>query len=119
MATAAPSSESTGTRVLPALERYFEVSLFLLVSTGVVAILSTGKLDPLTTAASWAVLLYKGVRVWRGRGPEFRPRLATWPVLGYFLFFPLDIWVLSRNLAEGAPNPPLYAALLAAIHLLL
>ena len=30
---------------LPAVQRYFEVSLFLLVSTGVLAIVSTGKLD--------------------------------------------------------------------------
>ena len=40
-------------------------------------------------------------------------------MLAYFLFFPLDLWVVSRRLAEGAPNPPLYAALLAAVHLLL
>ena len=55
----------------------------------------------------------------RGRGPEISPRVATWLVLGYFLFFPLDLWVLSRGLSEGAPNPPLYAALLSAIHLIL
>lgn len=118
MASAAPASDPK-VRTLPALERYFEVSLFLLVATGVVAIVSTGKLDPLTTALSWAALIFKGVRIWRNLGPEFPPRLATWLVLGYFLFFPLDIWVLSSNLAAGAPNPPLYAALLAAIHLLL
>ncbi len=64
-------------------------------------------------------LIYKGIRMRRGRGPEISPRLATWLVLGYFLFFPLDLWFLSRGLAEGAPNPPLYAALLSAIHLIL
>jgi len=46
-------------------------------------------------------------------------RLATWLVLAYFLFFPFDLWVISRNLASGAPNPALYSALLSAIHLLL
>jgi transglutaminase-like putative cysteine protease len=40
-------------------------------------------------------------------------------VLAYFLFFPLDLWVLSHDRAAGAPNPALYSALLAAIHLLL
>ena len=30
---------------LPAVQRYFEVSLFLLVATGMLAIISTGKLD--------------------------------------------------------------------------
>lgn len=104
---------------LPAVQRYFEISLFLLVSTGVVAIVSTGKLDPVSTFVPPVVLAYKALRLWRGRGPEISSRAATGLVLAYFLFFPFDLWVLSRNLAAGAPNPLMYAALLAAIHLLL
>jgi protein-glutamine gamma-glutamyltransferase len=104
---------------LPAVERYFEVSLYLLVATGVLAIISTGKLDIFSTVAPALALLYKGIRVRRGLGAELSSRAATWCVLGYFLFFPLDLWVLSRELAVGAPNPPLYAALLAAIHLVI
>lgn len=104
---------------LPALDRYFEVSLFLLVATGVLAVVSTGKLDALSTFAPIGALVYKGVRVWQGREPELSARVATWLVLAYFLFFPADIWFFSRNLAVDAPNPPLYAALLSAIHLLL
>ncbi|HZH85486.1 MAG TPA: DUF3488 domain-containing protein, partial [Phototrophicaceae bacterium] len=104
---------------LPAVERYFEVSLYLLVATGVLAIISTGKLDIFSTVAPALALLYKGIRVRRGLGPELSSRAATWCVLGYFLFFPLDLWVLSRDLAVGTPNPGLYAALLAAIHLVI
>ena len=104
---------------LPAVQRYFQVSLFLLVTTGILAIVSTGKLDLLSTLIPPVALIYKGVRVFRGRGPELSARVATCFVLAYFLFFPFDLWVLSRGLAEGAPNPPLYAALLSAIHLLL
>src|SRR6185312_10350767 len=62
---------------------------------------------------------YKAIRLWRGRGPELSHRAATWIVFQYFLIFPLDLWFFSRQMAEGAPNPTLYAALLAAIHLLL
>ena len=101
------------------MQRYFEVSLFLLVATGVLAIVSTGKLDLFSVVIPSVALMYKGIRMQRGRGPEISPRVATWLVLGYFLFFPLDLWVLSRGLSEGAPNPPLYAALLSAIHLIL
>src|SRR5271163_321597 len=104
---------------MPAVQRYFEVSLYLLVATGMLAIVSTGKLDLFSTIVPPAALIYRGIRVWRGRGPELSPRIATWLVLGYFLFFPIDLWVLSRGMAEGAPNPPLYATLLAAIHLML
>jgi protein-glutamine gamma-glutamyltransferase len=104
---------------LPAVQRYFEVSLFLLVSTGVIAVISTGKLDPLSTVVAPLALAFKFVRIWRGRGPEMSVRVATGLVLAYFLFFPIDLWVISRNLSAGAPNPTLYAALLSAIHLML
>jgi transglutaminase-like putative cysteine protease len=102
-----------------AVQRYFETSLFLLVTTGAISIVSTGKLDIFTTLAVPIAIAYKAFRHWRGRGPELSSRVATWMVLGYFLVFPIDLWVFSRMRAQGAPNPLLYAALLAAIHLLL
>jgi transglutaminase-like putative cysteine protease len=104
---------------LPAVQRYFEVSLFLLVSTGILACVTTGKLDILSVVIPVVALAYKAVRIWQDRGPELSVRVATWLVLAYFLFFPLDLWVLSRTLSASAPNPALYSALLAAIHLML
>ncbi len=103
----------------PAIERYFDVSLFLLVVTGLVAVISTGKLDPISTALPLIALLWKGIRVFRRQAPELSQRTATSLVLAYLLFFPLDLWFLSRSLASDAPNPTLYAGLLAAIHLLI
>lgn len=103
----------------PVIQRYFEVSLFLLVTTGILALVATGKLDVVTTTATLAALAYKGWGIARGRGPELTHRNATAFVLGYFVFFPVDLWVFSRELAASAPNPLLYAALLAAIHLLI
>jgi len=127
MASAVPSADSLASQPvppvvappLPAVQRYFEISLFLLVSTGVLAIVTTGKLDPISTFVPPVLLAYKGFRLWHSRGPELSSRTATGLVLAYFLFFPFDLWVLSRNLATDAPNPLMYAALLAAIHLLL
>ncbi|MGC1687020.1 MAG: DUF3488 and transglutaminase-like domain-containing protein [Candidatus Acidiferrales bacterium] len=104
---------------LPAIERYFEVSLFLLVSIGLIAVISTGKLDPISMLVPAAVLAWKGTRIFRRGGPELSPRAATGLVLAYFLFFPIDLWFISRSIAIGAPNPALYAALLAAIHLMI
>jgi hypothetical protein len=104
---------------LSAVQRYFEISLYLLVSTGVLAIVSTSKLDLFSSIIPTVALGYKGIRLWRGRGAELSARVATWLVLAYFLIFPFDLWVYSRKLAEGTPSPSLYAALLAAIHLLL
>jgi protein-glutamine gamma-glutamyltransferase len=102
-----------------AVQRYFEISLYLLVCTGVMAVLTTSKLDPVSTIVPAVALGYKALRLWRGRGPEISARVATGLVLAYFLFFPFDLWVFSRNLAQDAPNSSLYSALLAAIHLLL
>jgi transglutaminase-like putative cysteine protease len=104
---------------LSAVQRYFEVSLFLLVAIGMLAVVSTGKLDTVSTVAVPLALGFKGIRMWRGRGPELSARAATGLVLAYFLFFPADIWIISRDLAVGAPNPALYAGLLAAVHLML
>jgi len=119
MASATPTHAHVSAPPLPAVQRYFEVSLFLLVATGLLAIVSTGKLDLLSSLAVPVALAVKFIRIFRGHGPEFSTRVATGLVLAYFLFFPVDLWVVSRDLAGGAPNPALYAALLAAIHLLL
>ena len=113
------SSAQPAASPLPAVQRYFEISLYLLVSTGCMAVIATGKLDLFSTVVTPVALAYKGIGIWRDRGPEMSARIATGLVLGYFLFFPLDLWVFSRALAQGAPNPTLYAALIAAIHLML
>lgn len=119
MAHAVSITPAVKAEPLPVIQRYFEVSLFLLVTTGILALIATGKLDVVTTTATLAALVYKGWGIARGRGPELTHRNATAFVLGYFVFFPVDLWVFSRDLAASAPNPLLYAALLAAIHLLI
>ena len=86
---------------------------------GHLAVVSTGKLDIFSTVIPVVVLIYKGGRLWRGRGPEISLRMATGLVLGYFLFFPIDLWVLSRTESRRRAKSALYAALLAAIHLML
>lgn len=107
------------TEGLPVIQRYFEVSLFLLVATSVLTLVATRKLDLVPEILAPVALAYKAIRLVRGRGPEISPRIATTLVLAYFLFFPLDLWIFSRDLAAGTPNPMLYAGLLASVHVLL
>src|SRR4029077_19274745 len=64
-------------------------------------------------------LLYRVRRWWYGHGPELTSRTATFMVLCYVLFFPLDMFFLSRSLAANSPNPPLYAALISSVHFLI
>ena len=103
---------------LSALRRHFEISLYFLLLTGVLTLVSTGKLDLVSIFALPAAMLFKGYRWWHEKGPEISNRAANWLTVAYFIFFPFDFWVVSRGLAAGAQNPTLYAALLATIHLM-
>jgi protein-glutamine gamma-glutamyltransferase len=103
---------------LPA-ERFFRASLFLLILTGAVCVIATGKLDPLSSVLAVAGLLYKGHRWWNHRPTELSARAANWLVTAYLAFFPVDIFVLSRMYAAGSPNPALYGGLIASVHFLL
>lgn len=112
---------STSTLVAPQLpgERFFRISLFGLVLTAILTLISTGKLDIVTSILAPLALLYRAHRWWHGYEPELKARTATFLVLCYVLFFPMDMFFLSRNLAANSPNPPLYAALISAVHFLL
>ena len=63
---------------LSGLRRHFEISLYFLLLTGVLTLVSTGKLDLVSIFLLPAALLFKGFRWWRGRGPEISNRVATW-----------------------------------------
>jgi transglutaminase-like putative cysteine protease len=104
---------------LAALDRYFKLSLYLLLLTSVLALVSTGKLDLIAIIAAPAALLVKGYRWLHGHKPELPPRAASWLVILYFGFFPVDLWWFSRGFASGAQSPALFAALLATVHLML
>ena len=112
---------SVTTARVPALpaERYFRTSLSLLILTSIVTLVSTGKLDFVTGFAAPLAALYKGYRWWRGRPAELSHRAATWCVIAYLAFFPVDALFLSRFSVGNSSNPPLFAALLAAVHFLI
>jgi protein-glutamine gamma-glutamyltransferase len=104
---------------LSALRRHFEISLYFLLLTGVLTLVSTGKLDLVSIVVPPAALLFKGYRWWRGMGPELSNRVGGWITIAYFIFYPFDLWIISRALAADTQNPGLYGALLATIHLML
>jgi transglutaminase-like putative cysteine protease len=104
---------------ISALRGYFETSLYLLLLVGVLSLISTGKLDLVSMLVTPVALLFKGYRWWRGHGPELSHRAATWLMVGYLAFFPVDLVWVSRGISPDAQNPALFSALLAAIHLML
>jgi protein-glutamine gamma-glutamyltransferase len=114
----AASASVTSVPALPA-ERFFRTSLFLLMATAIVTLLSTGKLDLLTMIVAPSGILYKGVRWWRHCPAEIPHHIATRLVVGYLFLFPIDVFFLSRAFVAASSNPALYAALLGAVHFLL
>jgi protein-glutamine gamma-glutamyltransferase len=114
----ASTAASTRTEILPA-ERFFRLSLFLLVLTSVITLAATGKLDPFTSIVAPAAVLYKLIRWWQGKPAELQQRQATLLVLGYLVIFPVDLFIFSPLFVAGSANPSIYAALISTIHFLL
>jgi len=116
--TVVQPNEAQSTEALPA-ENFFRGSLFFLILTSVTSLVTTGKLDLFWSILGPSALLYKGHRLWTRQPPEVSPRTATWLVIGYLLFFPLDVFFFSRMQTANSPNPPLYAVLISAVHFLI
>jgi protein-glutamine gamma-glutamyltransferase len=106
---------------LPALpaERFFRLSLFFLLFISVATLATTGKLDAFSSVLGIGGMLYKGVRLWASKPVELSARQATYLVIGYLAFFPLDVLLLSRAFVANSPNPALFAALVGVVHFLL
>src|SRR5215467_5374846 len=100
MSSAGPLPTESIPAHLTALRRHFEISLYFLLLTSVLTLVSTGKLDLVTILLLPAALLFKGYRWWRNKGPEISNRVANWLTISYFVFFPLDLWIVSRILAK-------------------
>jgi transglutaminase-like putative cysteine protease len=103
----------------PPAERFFRLSLFFLLFVAVATLATTGKLDAISSLGALVLMSIKGVRLWNGKPTELTARGATFLVIGYLAFFPLDIFFLSRAYVANSSNPPLFAALIGVVHFLL
>ncbi len=95
------------------VERYFEVSLLLMVATSFLTLATTGKLD---LVAVILVSIALGVRLWgyaAERDLRLSPRMVTRLAIFYIFFFAIDFLILSTG-------PTILDSLLAAtVHLVL
>jgi len=93
------------------VERYFETSLLLMLTTGFITVVTTGKLDlPSVLVVSLAL----AIRLWsqfRGLDLSISPRTVTRLSVFYIFFFALDFLIFS-------PGPSLMDNMLSAtVHL--
>lgn len=103
MTTVASSSGS-------AIHRYFEVSLFLLVTVAFLALASTGKIDLATTLVVAGALGAKALRYRRHRGPELSHLTATILTLFCFAFLPVDTYLVSGEFPVALAHLVLFIA---------
>lgn len=112
-ATKADSESCGRNRSGTIVDRFFAVSLLLMLGTSFVTLASTGKLDIVSVTLVFITL---GVRIWgysSGRNLQISSKTVTRLAILYIPFFILDFLVLS------AGTTPLESMLNATIHLVL
>jgi transglutaminase-like putative cysteine protease len=84
-----------------AVHRYFEVSLFCLVTVGFLSVASTGGLDPVTTVVVPIALIVKALRYRRHREPELAPETVRTLTILYFPFYAIDFFLVGGGWPDG------------------
>src|ERR1700756_1685402 len=90
--------QPNGSIPLPvAIERYFQVSLYLLVLTGFGTLASTGTMDAPTVVLVGIALLLQGFLLSRRRDFQMPTRWTNYLTVAYGAFFISDYALLSRS----------------------
>lgn len=92
------------------VQRYFEISLFLLVTVGFLTLATTGKLDLPSLLLVAGLLGYKALRYRRHHSPELAPSTVTWLTWSYFAFYAVDYLFLSRGFLVATVHLVLFTA---------
>ncbi|MDA2914639.1 DUF3488 domain-containing protein [Acidobacteriia bacterium AH_259_A11_L15] len=90
-----------GTTPITAVHRYFEVSLFLLLTVGYLALATTGKLDLFSTLVMGGALILKALNYRRRREPELSPQTVRTLTVVYIFFYAVDFYLLSGGWPDG------------------
>jgi len=107
MATASQLRPTT-TRLANALQRYFEIALYLLVFTGFGTLVATGGLSIVTVLLVTAALLVRGYML-LARRPWLIPESWTaWLTLGYVAFYLADYFLISGGFLDATVHLVLF-----------
>ncbi len=108
-----PTAGFPGKQSHISVQRYFEISLVLMLATGFLTLTTTHKLDLVSIVAGSAALLTKLWGHLRENDFSLRPRTVTRIAIFYIFFYPLDFLIFS-------PGPgPVDRMLQATVHLVL
>jgi hypothetical protein len=91
------------------IERYFQVSLFLLVGAGFAALATTGQLDPATLILVTAALAVRGGLLVQNREIGIPEAWTSGITLAYVLFYLVDYSLLSAGFVKATVHLVLFA----------
>lgn len=107
MATASQLRPTT-TRLASALQRYFEIALYLLVFTGFGTLVATGGLSIVTALLVTAALLVRGYLL-LARRPWLIPESWTaWLTVGYVAFYLADYFLIAGGFLDATVHLVLF-----------
>lgn len=107
-----PTTPANGAITLPeAIERYFQVSLYLLVLTGFGTLASTGTLDAPTVLLVGMALLVRGFFLARRIDAKISTRWTNYLTVGYVAFYLLDYTLLSGTFLTATVHLVLFGML--------
>ncbi len=92
------------------VHRYFEISLYLLVTVGFLALATTGRLDIPTLVLVGLALSAKALRYRHQQEPELPSKLVTVLTWFYFVFYLADLFLLSRDFLLATTHMVLFVA---------
>ncbi len=107
MASASPLRPNP---ILPAsaLQRYFELALYLLVFTGFGTLVSTGGLSIATALVVTSALLVRGYMLLARRDWMIPESWTAWLTLGYVAFYLADYFLISRGFLDATVHLVLF-----------
>jgi hypothetical protein len=95
----------------PVIQRFFDVSLYLLLFTGFTMLAGTGKLDWLSVVLCTSALLGKGYLLFRRSEAIIPEQWTTYLTLVYVGFFALDYFLISQTFIGALVHMVLFASM--------
>ena len=91
-----------------AIDRFFDISLFLLVVTGFATLAATGRLDPLSVLVGWTALGVRGYLLVRNRTFLVPERWTSYLTVLYIVFYAADYFLLSGSFVTATVHLVLF-----------
>lgn len=91
-----------------AIDRFFDISLYLLIATGFGTLTSTGRLDPPSVLVGWIAIGVRGYLLLRNRNVVIPERWTSYLTIFYALFYAADYLLLSGSFVTATVHLVLF-----------